>query len=99
VKLGASSNILNKSVPIEISKFTLRDFIVIWYGSKNICNNKAAYGVKNILQFVMNNLHSNIIVISMPYRCDLPMSSYVKKEILLFNKKLEKCLSLSMVYL
>lgn len=36
VKLGASSNILNKSVLIETSKFPLKDFIVVWYGSKDV---------------------------------------------------------------
>jgi hypothetical protein len=40
----------------------------------------------------MKNLHSNIIVISMPYRSDLPMSSCVNKEVSVFNMKLEKCL-------
>jgi hypothetical protein len=40
----------------------------------------------------MNNLHSNIFVISMPYRRDLPMPWYVNKEMSLFIKKLEKCL-------
>jgi hypothetical protein len=91
VKPGTSSNILNKSVLIQTSKFTSKHFIVIWHGSKDVSNSKVTYGVKNILQFVTNNLHSNI-VISMPYRCDLPISSYVNKEISLFNKKLEKSL-------
>jgi hypothetical protein len=76
VEPGASSNILYKSVLIETSKFTLKDFIVILHGSVDVSKNKVIYGVKNILQFVMNNLHSNIIAISMPYRRDLPMSSY-----------------------
>jgi hypothetical protein len=39
VKLGASSNIINKSVLIKTSKFTLKDFIVIWHGSMDVSNN------------------------------------------------------------
>jgi hypothetical protein len=46
---------------------------VLWQGLKDASSNRATFGVKNILQFVMNNLLSNIILISMPYRRDLPM--------------------------
>jgi hypothetical protein len=53
-------------------------------------SSETTFGVKNILQFVMNNLHSNIINI-MSYRSDLPMSSCVNKEVSLFNKKIDKC--------
>jgi hypothetical protein len=73
VKPGASSDIIKKSVLTETSKFTRKDFIVLWQGSRDVSNSRATFGLKNILQFVMNNLHSNIIVISMPYRHDLPM--------------------------
>jgi hypothetical protein len=66
VKPGVSSDILNKPVLTETSKFTRKDFIVLWQGSRDVSSNRATSGVKNILQFVMNNLHSNIIVISMP---------------------------------
>jgi hypothetical protein len=76
----------------EVSKFTYNDFIVIWYGSNDISSNRSAPGVKNILQFVINNLHTNIIVVNVPHRYDLPMSSCVNRKITLFNKKLEKCL-------
>jgi hypothetical protein len=66
---------------------------VIWYSSNDVGSNKAATGVKNILQFVMNNLDTNIIVVRVPYRYVLPMSSGVNREVSLFNKKLEKCLN------
>jgi hypothetical protein len=92
VKPSASSSILNNTASTEISKLTRKDFIVLWYGSNDISNNKATLGVKNILHFVMNNLHSNIIVVNVPHRYDLPMSSCVNREVSLFNKKLEKCL-------
>jgi hypothetical protein len=83
VTAGALSSILMN---------TYNDFIVIWYGSDDISSNSSAPRVKNILQFVMNNLHTNIIVVNVPHRYDLPMSSCVNREITLFNKKLEKCL-------
>jgi hypothetical protein len=92
VKPGASLDILNKPVLTETSKFTRKDFIVLWQGSRDVSSNRTTFRVKNILQFVMNNLHSNIIVINVPYRHDLPMWSCLNKEILSFSKKLEKCL-------
>jgi hypothetical protein len=64
VKAGALSNTLKNIVRIEVSKFTQKDFIVMWHGSKDVSSNKAASGMKNILQFVINNLHTNIIVVN-----------------------------------
>jgi hypothetical protein len=92
VKPGASSNSLYKSPLTGTNKLTCEDFVVLWQGSMDVSNNRATSGVKNILLFVMKNLHTNIIVISMPQRRDLPTLSHMNKEISLFNKKLEKCL-------
>jgi hypothetical protein len=36
VKPGASSSILSKTVSTEINKFTRKDFIVLWYGSRGL---------------------------------------------------------------
>jgi hypothetical protein len=38
------------------------------------------------------DLHTNIIVVNVPYRYDLPVSSSINRELSIFNKKLEKCL-------
>jgi hypothetical protein len=92
VKPDASSNILTKSSPTETNKFTREDFVVLWQRSMDVSNSRATCGLKNILQFVMNSLHTNIIVISIPHRRDLPMVLHVNKEISSFNKKLENCL-------
>jgi hypothetical protein len=42
----------------------------------------------------MNNSHTNIIVVNVPYRYDLLESSYVNGEVALFNMKLERYLKL-----
>jgi hypothetical protein len=72
VKSGVLSSILMNTAVEEVRKFTSKDFLVIWYGSNDVSSNKAATGMKNILQFVMNNLDTNIIVVTVPHRYDLP---------------------------
>jgi hypothetical protein len=79
VKAGALSNTVKNMVRIEVSKFTHKDFIVMWHGSKDVSSNNAASGMKNILQFVINNLHTNIIVVNAPYRYDLPVASCINR--------------------
>jgi hypothetical protein len=39
---------------------------------KEYNSNRATFGVKNILPSVTNHLYSYAVIISMPYRCDLP---------------------------
>jgi hypothetical protein len=56
VNSGALSSILMNTAVEGVRKFTSKDFLVIWYGSNDVNSNNAATGVKNILQFVMNNL-------------------------------------------
>jgi hypothetical protein len=67
VKSGALSSILKNMASVEVSNFTRKDFTVLWYGSNDASSNKATLGVMNILHFVMNNVHSNIIVANVPY--------------------------------
>jgi hypothetical protein len=63
---------------------------LIWYGSNNVSSDNTSSGARNILQFVTNNSHTNIIVVNVPYRYALLESSYVTGEVALFNLKLEK---------
>jgi hypothetical protein len=49
VKPCASTNILNKSLLTETNKFTCEDFVVLWQGSMDVSNNRATFGMKNIL--------------------------------------------------
>ena len=92
VKPGVSSSILTNTASTETTKLTRKDSIVLWSGSNDVSNCKTTVGIKNTLHFVMNNIHTNIIVVNVPHRCDLPMSSGVNREVSSFNRKLEKCL-------
>jgi hypothetical protein len=48
----------------------------------------------NILEYVINNSHTNIIVVNVPYRYNLLKSSYANGETALLNRKFEKYLKL-----
>ena len=44
-------------------------------------------GIKNILEFVINANHTNVIIMSAPHRHDLIRNSCVNKEVEAFNRK------------
>jgi lysophospholipase L1-like esterase len=92
VKPGAkSSGILGINIDKDISK---DDVVVVCAGSNDIRNNNAKEGLRNIINFVKRNSHTNIIVMEVLHRHDLVDWSCVNKEVRLFNRHLAKRLKL-----
>jgi hypothetical protein len=52
--------------------------------------NNSQIGLRNILNFIKNNSHTNIILIGAPHRFDLLDSSCVNNDVEPFNNKLMK---------
>jgi hypothetical protein len=73
-------------------------FNAIWHArfrkntnaANDIARNKSIKDMKNILEFVMNANHTNVIIMSAPHRHDLIKNSCVNKEVKAFNRKLCK---------
>jgi len=62
--------------------------VVIFCGSANdVAKNNSNMALKHFRNFVKSNNHTNIILVSAPYRYDLMQSSCVNNEIGLFNRK------------
>jgi lysophospholipase L1-like esterase len=68
--------------------------LIIWGGTSDVSKNNSANGLKYITQFVKNNNHTNIILITVPHCYDLPVFSCVNKEVQIFSSKLMKYMKL-----
>jgi hypothetical protein len=90
VKPGMRMDTLFKTAPLEIMDMTKNDVTVVWCGSNDIARNNSSTGLRNIQQFIRNNIHTNIIVVSVRQRYHLSPLSCINNEVLSFNRKLEK---------
>jgi hypothetical protein len=59
---------------------------------KEVCKNESQKCIKQISNFVQNNLHTNVIVLNLPTRRDLVDQSCVNNEIVSYNRRLGKYL-------
>jgi hypothetical protein len=92
VKPGAKAkDVLNTRIDEGMSK---NDAIVICAATNDISKNEAKEGLRNIINFVKHNSHTNIIVMEILHRHDLVNWSCVNKEIEQFNRQLTKRLRL-----
>jgi hypothetical protein len=94
VKSGSGANILMQSLVKEVRNLTKRDVIIFWGDVNDVRTNNSEAGLRHIINFVRDNGHTNIILLSASYRHDLPKFSCVNKEIIRFNRKLMKCIKL-----
>ena len=96
VKPGSGTSELSESAKKVANQLTHNDVIVICSGSNDYDQNDFSRTFLNIKDYVMHNNHTNIVVMNVPFRYDLPNSSAVNEKISFFNKKLQK---LTKVYL
>ena len=90
IRPGASTNELKDSAKEEISQLSYDDVIVICYGTNDYEVNNFSLTLQNIVNFLTNNNQTNIILMNLPYRYDLPNSTTVNKVITNLNRKLQK---------
>jgi hypothetical protein len=90
VKPSASTDALTITTKIEIENLTDRDVLIFWGGSNDVIRKNCNNGLKQILNLVKNNSHTNILLLSLPHRHDLIPTCAVNDEISTFNRKLVK---------
>jgi hypothetical protein len=87
VRLGANIDTLISSVMEDVKHLTNSDTIVFMGGTNDVSKNNFQDGLKHIINFVEVNSHTNIILMSVPHRHDLPEWSCVNSEVKAFNRK------------
>jgi len=90
VKPGSCSNVLKESVTEGLTQCSLNDQILINIGTNDYELNGLVNTYQNIRNFLMHNNHTNILLMSIPFRFDLPNYNEVNNKILTLNNKLEK---------
>jgi hypothetical protein len=74
----------------DIKHLMKNDATVFWGGANDVSKNNSQDGLKQITNFLKRNSHTNVIIISVPHRHDLPEWSCVNNEVKAFNRKLVK---------
>jgi hypothetical protein len=89
VKLGSNTDSLMETVKGEVGKLTMNDFLIICSGTNDMERN-SRNAFNNITNFIKSSNHTNIILISVPYRHDVTNCSDVNSKIKVLNRKLLK---------
>jgi hypothetical protein len=87
---GAGLQNITQAEKNEIRRLNRKDSVIIWGGSNDINKNETSIGLKHIMNFILQNQHTNIIIIPALHRHDLVKSSCINNEIQAFNRKLSK---------
>jgi hypothetical protein len=87
VRPGANTDTLISSVMEDIKHLTNSDAIVFMGGTNDVSKNNSQDGLKHVINFVKVHSLTNIILMSVPHRHDLPEWSCENGEVKAFNRK------------
>ncbi len=90
VQPGSNSNILKESVKETVKQLSMKDFLVISSGTNDFDTDNFASTFRNIRNYLMSITNTNILLLNIPCRFDLPNHSVINKRIFMLNKKLQK---------
>jgi hypothetical protein len=90
VKPGAKLQNITNNINPEMHKLTKRDVIVIWGGTNDIARNESKDGLTHLTKFVSQMKHTNILLVNVPIRYDLSITSCINEEVIKFNRKMAK---------
>jgi hypothetical protein len=81
VKPGSNFCELKDSAKEEINCLSYNDIVVICYVSNDYEMNEFSMTLRNISNFIQTNNHTNIVVLNVPFRYDLPNVNLVNNSI------------------
>ena len=94
VKPGVNIATQISSMAADINLLMKNDLIIFWGGSNDVSKNNSQEGLKHLVNFVQSNNHTNIFLMCVPPRHDLPEWSCVNNEIKVFNTQLQNLMKL-----
>jgi hypothetical protein len=94
IKPGSNSNALGESITETVKQLSKHDVLVISSGTNDYELDNFKLTFRNIKEYLSHLTHTNILVLSIPFRYDLQNSSIVNSKILKINKKLSKLASI-----
>jgi lysophospholipase L1-like esterase len=90
IKPGATANELKQTAKEEIGRLSSKDVILNSYGTNDYDVNEFSLTQHNTIDFIQRNNQTNIILMNLPYRYDLPNLVDINKKITTLNRKLKK---------
>jgi hypothetical protein len=87
---GSRLQNITKLARKQIADFSKEDTVIIWGGSNDANRNESLKGLMNLNEYVDQRNNTNIMIVQIPHRHDLSVTSCINKEVLNFNKKLMK---------
>ena len=90
VKPGAQTDRIINSAKSDIDALTKNDVVVVLGGTNDVGTNNSKRGIRNLVGFVRECQHTNVIVMSAPHRHDLVNWSCVNTEVGKFNATLKR---------
>jgi hypothetical protein len=89
MKPGANLQMIVNTSTETMGKLTKKD-VVVWGGTHDVGRNELEKGLHQIRNCVENLKHTNVIMMSVPYRHDLAPNSCVNHDVKVYNRKLKK---------
>jgi hypothetical protein len=86
VKPDSGTGELMASASEMIRSLSYDDLVVVCSGTNNYDLND----FRNIKKYIISNNHTNILLMNVPFRYDLPNSSSINKNIFVLNRRLQK---------
>jgi hypothetical protein len=85
---GSRLQNITKLAKNEIAGLSNGDAVIIWGSSNDVNHNKTMKGLKYLNDFVNQRSNTNIMIVTVPYRHDLLITSCINNEVQIFNRKL-----------
>jgi hypothetical protein len=90
VKPGSSSKVLKESAKEIVRQLSHEDLLVVSSGTNDLELDNFVITFQNIMNYLTSINHPNILLLSIPFRNDLPNYSAVNMNIFMLKKKLQK---------
>ena len=89
-KPNATNEVITSPLHFPIDNLTKRDLIIFYGGTKDVGSNESAKGIRSLIDFAQRTRNTNVLMLGIPQRYDLPHFSCVNSEVKLYNNKLMK---------
>jgi len=88
-KPNATIEAITSPLHLPIDNLTKSDLNIFYGGTKDISSNESSKGLRCITDFAQRTSNTNVIILGVPHRYDLPHFSCINTEVKLFNNKLQ----------
>jgi hypothetical protein len=90
IKPGSCTESISGTMKEEVDNLTINDFLILSSRSNDISRNDSRLAFRNIVNYIKNVKHTNVILIGTPFRYDTLDCSHLNNSVKLFNSKLGK---------